>query len=222
MKLIPPALEKWFSALLDRFIPLICQPFLNPNLISAAGCLSHVGAAVLLVRGHFFIAGLTILFGGLLDILDGKLARLTRRATSYGAVFDATMDRIGELAIYIGIGAYFVIHRMFPGLLITVFATAGSVLASYVRARAESYNIPCGIGFLRRSDRILLIGLGAMTNVFSVSFQKPVLAVVPIISVPHHILPMPLTIALLIIALLAPVTVAQRLLHVKRHQTLIM
>lgn len=222
MKLIPPGIEKWFSALLDRFVPLISRPFLFPNLISATGCLSHVVAAVLLVRGHFFIAGVMILFGGLLDLLDGKLARLTSSANSYGAVFDATMDRIGELAIYTGIGSYFVIHQMYPGLLVTALAMVGSILVSYVRACAESYNIPCGIGLLRRPDRILLIGLGALTNILSVPFQKPMLAVMPIISVPHRLFPVPLTIALLIIAILAPVTVAQRLLHVKRCQTLLM
>ncbi|HUN64931.1 MAG TPA: CDP-alcohol phosphatidyltransferase family protein [Bacteroidota bacterium] len=222
MRLIPPRLEKWFSTLLDRVVPLLCCSFLRPNIVSGTGCFFHIAAGILLFRGYFFPAGVLILLGGILDLLDGKLARLTRRDTAYGAVFDATMDRAGELAMYLGIGGYFVVHRMVPGLIVTALATAGSFMVSYVRARAESYNIPCGIGVLRRPDRILLIGLGALTNALSLPIQKPVLALMPIISVPHRLLPVPLIIALLIIAVLAPVTVAQRLRHVRRWQSLLL
>ena len=215
LKLIPRRAEVYFNALLDSFMPALIRTGLSPNVISTAGCASQCAAGMLLLDARFHLAGVLILLGGLFDALDGKLARTTLRASPFGAVYDATMDRIGELAIYAGIGGYFMLHRMLVLTCLVACATAGSLLVSYVRARAEASNVSCKIGILRRSERILLLGLGSLLNFRVVSTLPVVRSFMATLHLPKAVILTPLTLALATIALLAPVTIAQRLNYVK-------
>jgi CDP-diacylglycerol--glycerol-3-phosphate 3-phosphatidyltransferase len=218
MSLIPVAIERPFDRGLDELVRVVARTKINPNSISILGFVLNLTAALLLFNGMFVLAGILILFAGMLDMTDGKVARLTGKASIYGAIFDATLDRIGELAIYTGIGAYLVVRGLHLTAFVTVLAIGGSILISYVRARAESYNIPCSVGILRRGERILLFGLGATLNFLGDAFHEPFRWLVALFNVSYKFPPMPITLVLLAIAILSPITIVQRLLHIKTNE----
>jgi len=220
MSLIPYSIENYFDHMLDLVIWKISRSGIRPNWISTVGFMVILVAAFLLFKGEFSLAGVLILFGGLLDMADGKLARLTRQESIYGAIYDSTVDRIGELAIYTGIGAYLVANNMHMIAFVAVIAVGGSILISYIRARAESYDIPCNVGLLRRGERILLFGMGATLNFLGDLFHEPVRWMIAPLNVQYLFPPMPLTIVLIAIAILSPVTIAQRLIYIKAHESI--
>jgi len=104
-------------------------------------------------------------FGGTFDILDGALARSTRRSYPYGAFLDSTLDRYSEGAVYLGLAAYF---AGTPGpyqrwlIIATVAALAGSLFVSYVRARAQSLGFTCESGLFARPERVVLTVIGLL------------------------------------------------------------
>src|SRR5207248_9492124 len=110
-------------------------------------------AAGLVAFGHLRWAGVVLIFAGTCDILDGALARSTNAAYPYGAFLDSTLDRYSEGAVYLRLAAYFL--PIDPPLqerliLATLAALAGSLLGSYVRARAQSLGLACKSGLFPR------------------------------------------------------------------------
>jgi CDP-diacylglycerol--glycerol-3-phosphate 3-phosphatidyltransferase len=150
------------------------------------GFLINLWAAVMFASGLFFAAGLTMLFAGLFDMVDGRVARAQGRVTTFGAFFDSTIDRYSDLALFIGLlWHYAYIGRGRYAVLVGV-AMAGSVMVSYSRARAESLIPSCKAGFFERPERIVLMILGALGD-----RMAPVLwllAIGPNITVIHRII----------------------------------
>ncbi len=214
MVLIPSVLERSLIRAIDPFVRFLALTRITPNILTTAGFGSNLTAAALLMRGTFVPAGMLILLGGLFDVMDGRVARMARRASIYGAVYDATVDRVGELAIYTGLGAFFVIHGMNSAAFLTVVAVAGSLLVSYVRARAESYNVPCNVGILPRASRVVLIGLGCALDFLTAPLDPLVRQFSGNLLPP----PMPIFVALAVIAVCSPITIVQRLRHVRLHE----
>jgi CDP-diacylglycerol--glycerol-3-phosphate 3-phosphatidyltransferase len=109
-----------------------------------------------------------LLISGILDILDGKVARRGGTSSAFGAFFDSTLDRLGEAALFSGIAVYFVITsgQRWPilGLGVSLLTIAGSFLVSYTRARAEGLGLECSVGIAQRPERI--VGLGVPTLFF--------------------------------------------------------
>ncbi|MCH7580983.1 MAG: CDP-alcohol phosphatidyltransferase family protein, partial [Chloroflexi bacterium] len=94
--------------IIDPIVDVIARTGLTPNHISIIGFAGNLGAAVLAARGEFLWAGVVMLVFSAMDMLDGALARATGRATKFGAVFDATLDRMSEAALLGGLSFYFV------------------------------------------------------------------------------------------------------------------
>ena len=160
-------------SLLPRSIPRrVTDPIVNPlaklgvrpNHLTILGGLGNVGAAVLAGRGDFLAAGLVVLAASSLDLLDGALARATGRATDFGSVFDAVMDRVSEAAVLFGILFYFSDRGGRTEELLVFAAVVGSVLVSYVRARAEIIGLKLREGFFTRAERVLLLSVGLMID----------------------------------------------------------
>src|SRR2546428_3894191 len=127
----------------------ISQLPVTPNQITVVGTALTFVAAVLTLLGLLTWGGIVLAFAGTFDILDGALARSTRRSYPYGAFLDSTLDRYSEGAIYIGLAAYFstVGGELGRWLIIgTAAALASSFLVSYVRARAQSLGFTCETG----------------------------------------------------------------------------
>ena len=142
-----------------------------------------------------------LLMSGVLDILDGKVARRSGMVSNFGAFFDSTLDRLGEAALFTGIAIYFVTtaEQRWPilGLGASLLALSGSFLVSYTRARAEGLGLDCKVGLAQRPERI--VGLGVPTLGFGAGSQGWLLLGL-----------------MLALALANTITVIQRIAHVYR------
>ena len=134
----------------------------NPNILTFIGFGINVLAAYLFATGYFRWAGVTIIFAGIFDMADGRVARLQGRVTPFGGFYDSVMDRYSDLCVLIGLLIYYGrINRFFYVSLVAV-AMIGSVMVSYSRARAENVIPSCKVGFLERPERVVLIIIGAI------------------------------------------------------------
>lgn len=134
---------------------------LSPNVITLVGLGLTVVAAVLIGLDMLLPAGLVLLLAGSMDILDGAVARVSGRSHRYGAFLDSTADRYGEGAIYLGL-LYLLLIREHQDLQVFLIAAAllGSLLVSYVRARAQSLGFTCDDGWFARPERVVVTVLG--------------------------------------------------------------
>ncbi|HLE37839.1 MAG TPA: CDP-alcohol phosphatidyltransferase family protein, partial [Candidatus Acidoferrales bacterium] len=126
-----------------------------------------------------------IFFAGFLDMLDGQVARRRNRVTAFGAFYDSTLDRYSDMALYMGLLVYYAVIGRTAYVVLAAVATAGSVMVSYARARAESLIPTCKVGFMERPERLVLLILGGAFNRMAPALW--VIAVVSTITVIHRI-----------------------------------
>ncbi len=173
-------------------VRLLAKTPIAPDAISWFGFLLTVGAAVLIITGHLFAAGLVVLIAGFFDILDGALARSTNRTTQFGAVLDSTLDRLAEAILLLGILVLYTKEPSTTGILVVGVALLGSLLVSYIRARAEALGLKCQVGLFTRAERVVVLALGLLLSQFA-----------------HALI-----IALVIIVVFSFITIGQRLVYV--------
>ena len=150
--------QAWVRRNAQRLARFVSRLPITPNQVTVAGTLFTFGAAVLVGFGHLVWAGIVLALSGTFDILDGALARATKRSYPYGAFLDSTFDRYSEAAIYIGLAVYFLNQGgrwMRWEVLGCMLALAGSFLVSYVRARAQSLGFKCDSGIFARPERVV-------------------------------------------------------------------
>jgi len=150
--------EAWVRRHAERLMSAISRMPVTPNQITVVGTAITFLAALLVAMGQLRWGGVVLAIGGTFDILDGALARSTRRSYPYGAFLDSTLDRYSEGAMYIGLGAYFSTVGGALGrwlVIATAAALAGSFLVSYVRARAQSLGFTCKTGLFARPERVV-------------------------------------------------------------------
>ena len=155
--------EAWVRRHAEFLMAALGRLPVTPNQITVLGTALTFVAAVLTAGGQLRWGGVVLAFAGTFDILDGALARSTKRSYPYGAFLDSTLDRYSEGAMYIGLVAYFVgaggpLERWL--VLATVTALAGSFLVSYVRARAQSLGFTCETGLFARPERVVMTVIG--------------------------------------------------------------
>ena len=154
--------------IIDAMVRGLVRSRMNPNVLTFIGLLINIGCAALFGYGKFFAAGLLMIFANLFDMLDGQVARLRGRVTDFGAFFDSTLDRYSDIIVYVGIMIFYARDTVAHSTLLvalTGLALVGSVMVSYSRARAESLNITCKVGFLERPERVVLLIIGALTEI---------------------------------------------------------
>ena len=98
----------------------------------------------------------------LFDMMDGRVARVGKMSSTFGALYDSVLDRYSELVTLFGIFYYLMLQGYLWGSIITFIALIGSLMVSYVRARAEGLGLECKVGFMQRPERVVLTALGAM------------------------------------------------------------
>ena len=150
--------------IVDSIVIVLSKIHVSPNLLTLFGLVVNIAAAVLFAKGSFFWAALVVLFAGIFDILDGEVARLTKRVTRFGGFLDSVIDRYSDLLLLLGLTLWYAkLGRMFyVGL--TDLVLIGSVMTSYTRARAESLIPQCKVGFLERPERVVLLIIGALSD----------------------------------------------------------
>lgn len=164
----------------DHISLVLIRMDLSPNFLSFLGLVSGVLVGIFFGTGHPFWALIFIGFCGMLDILDGKVAANGNRKTVFGAVFDSSLDRYSEFAIYLGLGFYFKNRWI---LLLLALAFLGSTMVSYTRARAESLGIDCRLGIMQRAERMVLLMIGTLVAIISGYFDEVMTAVIIILAV---------------------------------------
>ncbi len=119
------------------------------------------GAAVLAGFGEFWIAGILVLVGATFDMLDGGIARRTNSVGPQGAIMDSVLDRVSEVAVFVGLIVYYSQPENLDqtAVILALVATAGSLLVSYVRARAESLGLKGTEGLLTRPERVVIMSV---------------------------------------------------------------
>jgi CDP-diacylglycerol--glycerol-3-phosphate 3-phosphatidyltransferase len=159
--LLPRSVPHWLT---DPIVGALAAVGVTPNMLTLGGVLGNAGAAVLAARGDFLPAGLVMLAASSLDLLDGALARATGRATRFGSVFDAVMDRVSEAAVLFGLLYYFSDRGGRDEELLIFAAVVASFLVSYTRARAEIVDVPMREGLFGRAERVILLGIGLIID----------------------------------------------------------
>lgn len=170
--MISDAIGAGCKRILDAIVHALARSSINPNAITFIGLLINIGCAFLYGYGKFVAAGLLLIFAALFDMLDGQVARRRGRVTRFGAFFDSVLDRYSDIVVYVGIMVFYASDTAERSMLLvalTGLALVGSVLVSYSRARAESLNIACKVGFLERPERMVLLIIGSLTSMGPVS-----------------------------------------------------
>jgi len=184
-------LRLWFKWFLDPLGRFFLWLGFTPNMMTMLGLLGNTVGAYYLSRGEMLTGGLFVLLMGPVDALDGTMARLRGEASDFGAFVDSVTDRYSELIIYGGLLYYFLGLGDVVGGLLVFIAAAGSVLVSYVKARAEGLGYEAKVGLLTRAERYLVLAPSLLFN--------------------------QLFIGLGIIAVFANITALQRIFYVRRH-----
>lgn len=156
-----------FGPFLTAYLLWLIQPIerafvaarVSPNSITAASLLLCAISGTAMATGHLATAAWVYIFAGMLDILDGRLARATNRSSQAGAFLDSVSDRWGELFVLCGFGWYL---RSSPWLGAVMLAVAGSMMVSYTRARGEGLALNLDGGTMQRAERIALVSVGTL------------------------------------------------------------
>jgi len=189
-KTLSDYLRLWFKWVLDPLGKFFNSLGLTPNMMTMLGLVGNSVGAYYLARGELFTGGILVLLMTPIDALDGTMARLRGESSDFGAFVDSVSDRYAELIIYGGLLYHFLRLGEPLGGLLVFGAAAGSVLVSYVKARAEGLGYEAKVGLLTRVERYLVLAPALVFN--------------------------QLIIGLGIIALFANLTALQRIWYVRR------
>ena len=137
----------------------------SPLAVTIVGLVISLAGAWLVAEGRLFLGTLIFLLGSAFDMLDGGLARLQGTTSQRGAFLDSVLDRFGEAAYLTGIAIYWMGRggdNWERGVILVLVTMFGSLATSYVRARAEGLGETCYVGVLQRTERVILLGVGAL------------------------------------------------------------
>lgn len=152
-------MTKWFER---PAVSLLVALRFTPNTATVVGLLIALVAAYFISEGEFVLGGILVLVGSVFDLLDGGIARATDSVSRRGALTDSVFDRVSEIAVLAGLGMYFSsgVAADSTGVLLAYVAIGGSLMVSYVRARAEGLGVKGTAGFLTRPERIVITVVG--------------------------------------------------------------
>lgn len=179
----------WFRWYYVPIAGFLSRLGITPIALTLFGLAGTIAVSVLIALGHMTWAGILLLVMGPVDAMDGALARMRNEVSDWGAFVDSVTDRYSELFIFCGFLLYFLGDNNPYGIILSYLAAAGSVLVSYVKARAESVKLDANVGLLTRVERYIVLIPGL---IFNIPF-----------------------IALFIIAIFANFTALQRILRVR-------
>lgn len=176
----------------------------HPNLITTLGFVSVIVAGYFYHLDHVRIAGFFVLLGGLFDVFDGRVARMSGLASKFGSFYDSTLDRISEIVVFLGLLSLYAKYgaslQDLGMIYVLMLAMGGSLMVSYTKARAEALGLPCEGGLMQRAERVVVLGLGSL--LFGLMWNGLVLDWI-----------------IIAMAVLTNLTAVQRIVKVYRHGT---
>ena len=195
-------LNRFARALFTRIFTPVARRLLragvSPDAVTFVGTLGVAGAALAFYpRGEFLWGTLAIAAFAFSDTLDGTMARLSGRSSPWGAFLDSSLDRLGDAAVFVGLALWFAGRGDSPLLLgVCLYCLVSGSLVSYVKARAEGLGMRADVGVAERADRLVLVLLTTGLAGLGVPYVQEA--------------------GLWVLAVAATVTVAQRMLAVRR------
>jgi len=202
MKLVPKFVEQGF---LTATLPLagwLQRHRIQPNTITTIGALLVTISAIAYSLGWVRMGGILLISSGIIDTLDGQVARHGHKVSKFGAFYDSTLDRVGDGATFIGIAVFLLWAPNVPwrigSVTLCMIAVWSSLLVSYARARAEGLGLECKVGLVQRAERLLALGVPSIL----------------LGDGPYEVLTLQVIVAAL--ALLSTITVVQRFVYVHR------
>ncbi len=172
---------------------LLARRGVTPDALTMLGLLLNLASVPLIVSGHFFWAAVVFGLAALCDGLDGSVARAGKGPTKSGAFLDSTLDRVSEIITFGALAVYMARQDRMYELIAVIIALGSGLLVSYARARAEALGTDCKVGFMSRPERLVGLAIG-------------------FVFAPWGLLP----VMVYLIAVLTPITVVHRLVHVIR------
>ena len=178
-------LQKAIYAVINPLIKGLIKLHITPNMITTLGFIGNIVATASFIYAalsfqagnqttalaHVAWGGATILFAGLFDMIDGRLARLGNMSTTFGAMWDSVLDRYSELISLFGVVLIFLLNGDFWLGVVSFTAMIGSIMVSYVRARAEGLNIECKVGIMQRPERVVVLAFTAILTGITSNLQ---------------------------------------------------
>lgn len=183
-------LRELFGNFLASAGKLINSWGIHPNILTTIGLVGTAVGSIFVALGQFSVGGIIILLMGLTDALDGAVARARGEPEDFGAFVDSVSDRYIELSIFAGLLWYYTQQGDLRTSGLVFLAASGSVLVSYVRARAQSLGFEAKVGLFTRVERYLVIAP-------SILFGIPLVGIT-------------------LVAVFANITAIQRVIHVRR------
>jgi CDP-diacylglycerol--glycerol-3-phosphate 3-phosphatidyltransferase len=185
------------SVVLDPIGRFLARAGVSPDAITVLGTVGVVTAALWFVpRGQLLTGMIVVTVLVLTDMLDGAVARARGGGSKWGALLDSSMDRIADGAIFGSVAYWLAVSGRDASAVAAMLCLVGAFTVSYVKARAEGLGFTCNVGIAERTERLLVIGGGALLSVLGVPYA--------------------LDVALWVLATLCAVTVGQRLYAVRR------
>jgi CDP-diacylglycerol--glycerol-3-phosphate 3-phosphatidyltransferase len=196
LKLINKHWITGYDTVIEPIAKLLINLRVHPHVVTFTGLLLSILAFNFFRQGAFFFGGVMVVLAGTCDRLDGRLARDTNRNSKFGALIDSTIDRYSEVIVFLGLAIFF--HDKYGYIVYLIILTiAGSLMVSYTRARAEGLGMECKVGLMQRPERITYLAIGTLLG------SIPRIGTVIVI------------VTLWFIAILANVTVIQRVIHIR-------
>ncbi len=163
--------RRWSSQLFHPITYTLIRMGVTPDGLTVAGLVLAVLCGVFIAVDRLLLAACFLLLSGLLDGLDGELARTREKigklegVTSLGPFIDSVADHYGDFAIYFGL-AWRAVHQDNALTIFLVLAAMfGSLVGSHIRSRAGMVGIDTkNVGFFTRMERILLLLFGLISG----------------------------------------------------------
>jgi CDP-diacylglycerol--glycerol-3-phosphate 3-phosphatidyltransferase len=199
-KLLGRYLRHYIMWVLGPYERLLVKLHVTPNALTFASFITACASAVFFAVGNFGAGGWLYLLTGILDILDGRIARATGKVSTGGAFFDSVMDRYAELVVFGGLSIF---YRDSWALYVVLLASLGSIMVSYTRARGEALGVNVSIGTMQRPERLFYLGV--------ISGLAPIVETL----FGHGALPpfVPVVVALTLLGASANYTAVRRIMH---------
>ena len=200
-ELVPESVKRVYLNGMAPVVGVLLRMGVTPNTLTTIGAVIILASAIAYGVGAIRLGGILLLVSGMVDTLDGQVARASKQTTKFGAFYDSTLDRVGDGATFIGIAAFLAaapdVRWREVAVIACMLGILSTSLVSYMRARAEGLGLSGKVGMVQRAERI--IGLGLTTAVLGAGEGGVVL-----------------TTTVVVLTVLSFITVGQRFVHVQR------
>jgi len=166
----------WF---IDPIVRLLAFLKFTPNMVTSMSIVLSLVTGYLFFIGEVAWGGWFVVISGNMDLLDGRLARVTGRSTRSGAFYDACIDRYSDAFVFIGLAFYFLGRNFdassssvtiemidFYMLVIAILVIVGTEVISYAKARGEAMGFTTSRGLMQRPERIVMLAFFSILHPF--------------------------------------------------------